>query len=232
MNVRNLLLPYVLSLALALSVLAMTLPWWSVRTSNEAGTVLGGSANIDLELWQSVSVVLTVNRTRSVVLGFSDLVSNGQDLSDLSNVLNVTLILAIIGVAFTAVLWVLSIFSLLRGSSFVSGRLFYLLVVVDGILLLAAPLNMYSSLYPPVTKLDTFSTFSFPSSWIQIYPRDITSFVGSLSIPGNIGFPKYLVGYSFWSWGPGAGWFFSFTSALLLFSVAILSRRVAPRKSV
>jgi len=229
MNNKNLLLLYVLSLALVLLIFSIYLPWWSIRTSNDANVVLGGSASIDFKVWQTVSVDLRLNRTRSVEIGISDLASSPEDVRGLGDVLNVTSTLAVIGLALTAILWVLTIFSVIK-RSLVPRRVFNLLVIVVGILLLVGPIYMFAMFYPFVPKLQKFSSFNFPETWVQIHPRDVTFFWGAIKIPGNIGFPSYLVGKNFWIWGAGAGWFACFASGLILFCVAILSWQMIPRK--
>jgi len=231
MNAKNLLVLYLLSLALAFLVLSIYLPWWSIRTSNEVEIVLGGAASIDFKLWRTVSVVLRLNRTRSVVLGVSELAGEGQDIGALKNVLNVTFYLTLLSVALTSLLWVVAIFSIVK-RSLIPQRVFNLLVVIVGVLLLATPLYMFSSFYPFIPKLERFSTFSFPYTWAEISPADVKSFWGSISIPRDIGFPSYLVGSDFWIWGAGAGWFLCFTAGLILFSVAILSWQMIPKKVV
>jgi len=232
MRHNNLLVLYVLSLGLALAVLAVYLPWWSIRTSNEAEIVLKGSANIDFQLWQRVSVVLRTTRTRSVVLDISELTSDEGALMEMRNVLDVTSKLALVGVAFVAFLWALTIFSIVK-KPLLSDRVFNLLVLIGGIVLLVAPIYMFSTFYPLIPRLERFVSFDFPINWVVISPKNVNFFWGSVRIPDNIGFPSYLAGYyDFWIWGAGAGWLLGLTCALVLFSVAILRWQMVQKKIV
>jgi hypothetical protein len=103
-------------------------------------------------------------------------------------------------------------------------------MVVSFILVLAAPLYMFDSFYPLITKLDRFAYFDFPSGWIQVGPKSINGFWGSITMPKGSSLPGYLVGSDFWVWGAGGGWILSFASGLILIFLAFLSRQMALRK--
>ncbi|MGB9778155.1 MAG: hypothetical protein ACPLW8_02015 [Candidatus Bathyarchaeales archaeon] len=230
MDRKNLLFFYVVSLVLVLEVFALYLPWWTIRTSNEAEVVVRGVARVDINLWQRVMVFVSYNRTRCVAFDISEFVSNEADLSAFRNLFSVTSILAVAGFIFVLFIWVLSIFAVLK-RPLLPLRLFNLLIVVSFVLILAAPFYMFNSFYPLITKLERFTYFDFPSGWVQISPRNVNGFWGALSVPAGSGLPSYLVGFDFWVWGPGGGWILSFAAALLLVSLFLLSREMAPKKA-
>lgn len=229
-NSKNLLFLYMLSVILVLEVFALYLPWWSIRTSNEAQIVVKGNARIDINLWQRILVVLSYNRTRCVAFDISEFVTNEADLNALRGLFSVTSTLALAGFVFVLLVWVLSVVAVLKKPLFPL-KLFNLLMFISFVLVLAAPLYMFNSFYPLVTKLERFSYFDFPSGWVQVLPKDISSFWGALTMPKGSGFPGYLVGFDFWVWGAGGGWILSFAAGLLLVFLLLLSRQMVSKKS-
>jgi hypothetical protein len=219
------LIPIILILsALVLVVASIYSPWWSIRMSREAEATLNATASADFGFWSTVSVYYKIeNETQLTILPIENLTVKEDDLRAWNSASNITLGLAIGGLILTIISAVLLILPIFGKTLF---KYTSVLTFLAAILVFATPLYMATTLQPLVSKLSSVMPINIPDTWVSIQPQDVSSFWGSKSIPKSSVFPVWVQGGKFWVWGPASGWYFIFTSGLLIFVAALLIKEI------
>jgi hypothetical protein len=223
------LIPIVLILsALILAVAGMYSPWWSIRISREAEVTWNATAIADFGFWRTVSVYSKIgNETHLIILPVENLTVKEDDLRAWNSASNITLGLAMGGLILTIISTVLVILPIFRKKLF---KFTSVIIFLAAILVFVTPLYMATTLQPLVSKLSSVMPINIPDTWVSIQPQDVSSFWGSKSIPKSSVFPVWVQGGKFWVWGPASGWYFTFTSGLLIFVAALLIKEIFPSK--
>lgn len=199
--------------ALIFSIVAISMPWWSVKTTLGASLVRNSTAKAEYGLFQSVTASISEDN-KTVTLPFLNLTAEEADKNAVISVFNTSLMLTTGGLGLTALTLVLILISGLRKPLFTFSTV---TAAVAAILLLIAPLYLTYSLPPIMTKFGEVIPLEIPSSWVSLRPEKIGDFWGSIAIPESPDFPEWSWNAAFWNWGAAFGWYMAFTASLLLF---------------
>lgn len=209
----------IILLALALSVAATFMPWWTIRTTPTAEYVQTSTSKGEYKFYQTI---IASNQTHSVTVPFANL-SKSDQANDISLVFNTTYTLTIAGILMallTLAFVILAYFD--KVLPFVS----QVAAVATAFMLLAAPLNL--AFYLPLT-LQTLDQIvprmalpeNPPESWISITPKKVNGFWGTLTVPESPSFPEWSWDTAFWNWGAAFGWHLQFMASILLFGAIV-----------
>ena len=196
--------------ALILSIGAIYMPWWSIKTTREVELDYSATASVEYNLLRTVSASLKdENTSQSIILPFENLTSPEADKQAITSAFNTTFNLLMGGVILTILSLTLI---LLLGFGKPTSTWATIMGIAATAVLLAAPIYLTFSLPPFVAKFST--PIQTPSTWPLL---KVEEFWGSIKTQGSSDAP-------FWIWGAAIGWYMAFIASFLPF-IASMSIR-------